>query len=159
MGRLTQKVVPVLSRWFGVGLTVYSKLMISYGRVNIVKGHRYKLGHAWLQGALAKWSEMTLCWHLLCLQAIVCWFILSLSSNLPTCTCAEVEDLGSKELVLAEKTVTIEIKANEQGKFVKILEVISTDHWSIYHQYTVLPPTPCPWEMGAGDGWKDSLWW
>ena len=84
---------------------------------------------------------------------------LSLSSNLPTHACAEVEDLGSKELVLAEKTVTIEIKANEQGKFVKILEVISTDHWSIYHQYTVLPPTPCPWEMGAGDGWKDSLWW
>lgn len=35
----------------------------------------------------------------------------------------EAEELGSKELELGEKLITIEIKSNEQGKFVKILEV------------------------------------
>lgn len=34
----------------------------------------------------------------------------------------EVEELGNKELELGDKTIIIEIKANEQGKFVKILE-------------------------------------
>ena len=36
---------------------------------------------------------------------------------------SEVEELGSKELELGDKSIIIEIKANEQGKFVKILEV------------------------------------
>ena len=41
----------------------------------------------------------------------------------PLSLSAEVEELGNKELELGDKTIIIEIKANEQGKFVKILEV------------------------------------
>ena len=44
----------------------------------------------------------------------------------PFPSATEVEELGAKELELGEKTVTIEIKSNEQGKFVKILEVRSS---------------------------------
>ena len=49
---------------------------------------------------------------------------LSLSfSLLSPLSFSEVEELGSKELELGDKSIIIEIKANEQGKFVKILEV------------------------------------
>ena len=53
-------------------------------------------------------------------------FLSHLSLSLSLSLSAEVEELGSKELELGDKTITIEIKANEQGKFVKILEVHST---------------------------------
>ena len=38
------------------------------------------------------------------------------------CCCAEAEALGTKELELEGKTITIDLKSNEQGKFVKIIE-------------------------------------
>ena len=52
-------------------------------------------------------------------SSCVLFCVLSLSLSLS----AEVEELGNKELELGDKTIIIEIKANEQGKFVKILEV------------------------------------
>lgn len=48
---------------------------------------------------------------------------ISLSVFLSPLFFSEVEELGSKELELGDKSIIIEIKANEQGKFVKILEV------------------------------------
>ena len=35
----------------------------------------------------------------------------------------EAEELGSKELEIESKKFLVEVKSNEQGKFVKILEV------------------------------------
>lgn len=39
------------------------------------------------------------------------------------CSLAEAEELGSKELELEDKKILIEVKMNDQGKFVKIIEV------------------------------------
>lgn len=42
--------------------------------------------------------------------------------TLATLYIAEAEELKSAELKLEEKTITIELKENDQGKFVKIIE-------------------------------------
>ena len=36
---------------------------------------------------------------------------------------AEAEELGSREIEIESKTFIIEVKSNDQGRFVKILEV------------------------------------
>ena len=62
--------------------------------------------------------------HKVCYRVLTSPLSLSLSLSLSlTHTHTEVEELGNKELELGDKTIIIEIKANEQGKFVKILEV------------------------------------
>lgn len=43
--------------------------------------------------------------------------------NLCLCMRTEAEELGSREVEIEAKRFLIEIKANDQGKFVKILEV------------------------------------
>lgn len=39
------------------------------------------------------------------------------------CSVAESEEIGSEKLELEGKTITIELKSNDQGKFVKITEL------------------------------------
>ena len=57
----------------------------------------------------------------------------------------ETEELGSRELEIESKKFLIEIKANDQGKFVKILEVRECVKLPICScsVYTLVIPRPC----------------
>lgn len=50
--------------------------------------------------------------HVPCSLILVCVVLL-----------AEAEELGSREIEIESKTFIIEVKSNDQGRFVKILEV------------------------------------
>lgn len=55
---------------------------------------------------------------------------------------AEAEELGSREVEIESKKFLIEIKANDQGKFVKILEVGYTSVWEVVCLHSVLMCCP-----------------
>ena len=61
---------------------------------------------------------------LLCTPSLPC-----ITPTLFLLTSTEAEELGSREIEIENKVFVIEVKANDQGHFVKILEV-RTSGWN-----------------------------
>lgn len=60
-------------------------------------------------------SRFSCCW------SAICYLLVYFTIHF-TILCTEAEDIASEELELEGKKITIDLKSNDQGKFMKIIE-------------------------------------